>query len=215
MGSCTSSVKTGQPKGIRPERRNRGFGVDLDTNLQKQGAKHSKEPFVIHSGQGASTQDVPDLDHMQPDDYALSDVQEPQMVARYIDDVTNHQRKIEADFMPRAYLSDGTQGTLSKKARGCMVNWLVEVHYKLRLKQETLPLTVNIMDRYLSITPVDKGRLQLVGAASLWVASKWVDIYPPTLKDMDKVASHARIWFILAHYWLFRSHMALTVRMNW
>lgn len=33
--------------------------------------------------------------------------------------------------------------------RGILVDWLVEVHLKFKLSQETLFLTVNLIDRYL------------------------------------------------------------------
>ena len=43
--------------------------------------------------------------------------------------------------------------------RGILIDWLVEVHYKFRLLPETLYLTVNIIDRYLELTKVNRTEL--------------------------------------------------------
>ncbi|KAJ0865256.1 putative cyclin [Helianthus annuus] len=37
---------------------------------------------------------------------------------------------------------------------GILIDWLIEVHYKFELTEETLYLTVNLVDRFLSRRPV-------------------------------------------------------------
>ena len=54
--------------------------------------------------------------------------------------------------------------------RAILVDWLVEVHMKMRLVPETLYLTVNIIDRYLAKTEVSRPKLQLVIVTSLLIA---------------------------------------------
>lgn len=44
-------------------------------------------------------------------------------------------------------------------------------------------MTVNIIDRYLSLKMIGKGHVQLVGASAMLIASKYEEIYPPLLKD--------------------------------
>lgn len=67
--------------------------------------------------------------------------------------------------------------------RAILVDWLIEVHYKYKLQQETLFITIRIIDRYLEAVQVSKSRLQLVGVTALLIASKYEEIYPPELKD--------------------------------
>jgi hypothetical protein len=47
------------------------------------------------------------------------------------------------------------------------------------------------VDRYLSRVAVPRTRLQLVGAAALWLACKFEEVYPPTLGDFVDVTQRA------------------------
>merc|ERR1712157_329386 len=46
-------------------------------------------------------------------------------------------------------------------------------------KPETLFLTVNIIDRYLSVKPVARKKLQLLGVVAVLIAAKFEEIDPP------------------------------------
>ena len=65
-----------------------------------------------------------------------------------------------------------------------LVDWLVEVHLKFKLRIETLYLTVNVIDQYLQIQQVNRSKLQLVGVTALLIASKYEEIYPPEVRDL-------------------------------
>jgi hypothetical protein len=64
-----------------------------------------------------------------------------------------------------------------------ILSWLIEVHMKFDLMPETLYLTVNIIDRYLSFQTVTKGQLQLVGITAMLIACKYEEIWPPQVND--------------------------------
>ena len=53
-----------------------------------------------------------------------------------------------------------------------LIDWLVEVTTKWRLVPETLYVTVQLVDRYLEVATIARSRLQLLGVASLLIASK-------------------------------------------
>jgi hypothetical protein len=59
--------------------------------------------------------------------------------------------------------------------RPCLVDFLVELHFTFRLRPETLYLTLNIIDRYVSRRIVYVKHYQLVGCAALWIAAKFED----------------------------------------
>jgi cyclin B len=75
------------------------------------------------------------------------------------------------------------QTDINDNMRQILVDWLVEVHLKFKMKDETLYICVNLLDRYLSQTLVQRSKLQLVGITCLMIAAKYEEIYPPIITD--------------------------------
>lgn len=90
---------------------------------------------------------------------------------------------------PTPYMGD--QDEINETMRMMLIDWLVEVHMKFRLEEETLFLCVNIIDRYLSVTNVERSKFQLVGVTALLLACKYEEIYPPLVKDCVYVTDRA------------------------
>ena len=90
----------------------------------------------------------------------------------------NVERKWSAD--PN-YMSQ--QKKIDETIRSTLVDWLIQIHYNFKLLTETLFLTANIIDRYMSKHQIAKREVQLVGIASLLIVAKYEEIYPPLLKD--------------------------------
>ncbi len=67
--------------------------------------------------------------------------------------------------------------------RAILIDWLIDVHSKFKLLNETLFLTVNLIDRYLSKCQVSRQNLQLIGVSCMFIATKYEEIYPPDLRD--------------------------------
>ena len=87
------------------------------------------------------------------------------------------------------YYFERHQG-LNEGMRGILIDWLVDVHRKFKLRHETLFLAVSYIDRYLQKGPhVTKGRLQLLGVSSLFAAGKYEEIYPPSLGEYVAVCA--------------------------
>jgi cyclin B len=84
-----------------------------------------------------------------------------------------------------------SQTDINGRMRAILIDWLVEVHLKYRLRPETLFLTVNLLDRYLSLTQVPRKLLQLVGVVAMLVASKFEEISPPEVHDLVYVTDSA------------------------
>ena len=75
------------------------------------------------------------------------------------------------------------QRDINENVRAILVDWIISVHSKFKLLPETLYLTINLIDRYFSLFQVRKSDVQLVGVAALLIATKYEEIYPPTVKD--------------------------------
>jgi cyclin B len=101
-----------------------------------------------------------------------------------------HFRLKEAGTSVRPlYMVD--QPHINERMRSILVDWLVEVHLKFKLVPETLYLTINLIDRYLTRENVSRPKLQLVGVTSLLIASKYEEIYPPELRDLVYICDRA------------------------
>ena len=74
--------------------------------------------------------------------------------------------------------------------RSILIDWLIDVQLRFKLKSETLFLTVNIIDRYLSKLNIHKTKLQLLGTTAMYIASKYEEIYPPKVKDFAYVTDN-------------------------
>jgi len=72
------------------------------------------------------------------------------------------------------------QGEVTPRMRSILIDWMIEVQVNFSLVQETLYLAVNILNRFISLVPIARDRLQLVGAAALLVASKHEEVRTPT-----------------------------------
>lgn len=83
------------------------------------------------------------------------------------------------------------QPDISERMRAILVDWLIEVHLKFKLKAETLFLTVNLIDRFLERVRVERNKLQLVGVTAMMLASKYEEIYPPQVSDFAYITDRA------------------------
>jgi cyclin B len=83
------------------------------------------------------------------------------------------------------------QEDLTEKMRAILVDWLVEVHWKFKLSNETLFATVHLLDTFLSRKQVKRAKLQLIGVTCMLLAAKHEEIYPPEIKDFVHVTDRA------------------------
>lgn len=86
-------------------------------------------------------------------------------------------------------LPESTDITLEMRA--ILLDWLVAVYKELEYSTETWCLAVNVMDRYLSIQPLDKECLQLVGLTALMIAAKQEEIQPPSLSVLVSLCANS------------------------
>jgi len=68
--------------------------------------------------------------------------------------------------------------------RSVLMDWLVQVHHRFSLLPETLFLTVNYIDRFLSVKIVSLGKLQLAGATAIFLAAKYEEINCPSVQEI-------------------------------
>lgn len=116
------------------------------------------------------------------EDLDEEDFDDPLMVSEYVVEIFEYLYQLEIKTLPsHDYLSKQTYITYNMRDQ--LVDWMNEVHTKFRLLPETLFVAINIMDRFLSREIVQVNRLQLLGTASLFIASKYEEIYSPSVSN--------------------------------
>ena len=116
------------------------------------------------------------------DDLDLDDKYDPIMVSEYVVEIFEYLREKEKMVMPDPHYML-KQKELRWKMRTILIDWLVEVHQKFKLLAETLFLTVNIIDRFLSLKVVQFSKLQLVGVTAMFIAAKYEEVYAPSINQ--------------------------------
>ncbi|KAF7665059.1 hypothetical protein LDENG_00156110 [Lucifuga dentata] len=127
--------------------------------------------------------------HNSIKDVDADDQDNPMLCSEYVKDIYKYLRKLEVDQGVRPNYLQGREVTGSMRA--ILVDWLVQVNIKFRLLQETMYMTVGIIDRFLQDQPVPKKQLQLVGVTAMFLASKYEEMYPPEISDFAFVTDKA------------------------
>lgn len=104
-------------------------------------------------------------------DFDRENWDDPVQVSDYAMDIFNYLKERETKFKIDEYL--GRQPHLTNWMRTLLVDWMVEVQETFELNHETLYLAVKIVDIYLSKVPIEKEKLQLIGAAALFMSCKY------------------------------------------
>ncbi|XP_047977529.1 G2/mitotic-specific cyclin-2-like [Salvia hispanica] len=134
--------------------------------------------------------EMEDLDLDEPIvDIDDCDKKNPLAVTEYIDDIYAYYKKTESSScVPSNYMAQ--QFDINDRMRGILIDWLIEVHYKFELMDETLYLTVNLIDRFLAIQSVERKRLQLVGITALLLACKYEEVSVPVVRDLVLISDN-------------------------
>ncbi|KAG5018009.1 hypothetical protein JHK87_013864 [Glycine soja] len=111
-------------------------------------------------------------------------------VVEYIDDIYSFYKDIEnSSRVSPNYMN--SQFDINERMRAILIDWLVEVHYKFELLEETLFLTVNLIDRFLERQAVIRKKLQLVGVTAMLIACKYEEVSVPTVEDFILITDKA------------------------
>nr|XP_003216393.1 PREDICTED: G2/mitotic-specific cyclin-B1 [Anolis carolinensis] len=118
---------------------------------------------------------------LEVNDVDTEDGCDPYLCSEYVKDIYNYLKDLESQQAVRPSYLVGQEVTGNMRA--ILIDWLVQVQMKFKLLQETLYMTVGIIDRFLQDNKVAKRMLQLVGVTAMFVASKYEEMYPPEIGD--------------------------------
>ena len=110
----------------------------------------------------------------------------------YIDDILDNLLKEEKESemkIDNSYFN--LQTDINSKMRAILIDWLIDVHLKFNFTQETLYITINIIDTYLSLKKIERCNFQLLGVTALFIACKQNEILFRKLKDYVYITDNA------------------------
>uniref|UniRef100_A0A8C5U9J1 Cyclin B1 n=1 Tax=Malurus cyaneus samueli TaxID=2593467 RepID=A0A8C5U9J1_9PASS len=146
--------------------------------------------------------------HLQSDDQDMEGSSDPNQCSSYMKEIYNYLRCMEVvttsinpipstqeNRLVRYQYLAGQE--ISGDMRAVLVDWLVQTHMFFKFQQETLFLTVSIIDRFLQVSISHLTDLQLLGVTALYIASKYEEIVVPCIGDFscitDQTFSKAHI----------------------
>ena len=83
------------------------------------------------------------------------------------------------------------QKEINEQMRSISIDWLIDVHHKFQFREETLYMTVLIIDRICTIRQISRNRLQLLGVTAMMIACKHEEIDLPKIDDFIYITDNA------------------------
>ncbi|KAJ1260833.1 hypothetical protein BS78_10G262700 [Paspalum vaginatum] len=181
---------------IGSERQKRNADTAFHTPEDMESTKMDDDipsPMMSEMDEAMSTElkeiEMEDIEEAAPD-IDSCDAGNSLAVVDYVDEIYRFYRRTEgSSCVPADYMSSQTD--INEKMRGILIDWLIEVHYKLELLEETLFLTVNIIDRFLARENVVRKKLQLVGVTAMLLACKYEEVSVPVVEDLILICDRA------------------------
>merc|ERR1711931_570148 len=110
------------------------------------------------------------------------DQMNPQLCVEYAPAIYSYLREVEEGLAIR---KDFLQGYfVNGKMRGVLIDWLIEVHSQFKLLQETLYMTVYVIDKFMQTEgySIRRNKLQLVGVTAMFIAYQASEPIPVVCK---------------------------------
>ncbi|KTW29645.1 hypothetical protein T552_00853 [Pneumocystis carinii B80] len=127
--------------------------------------------------------DIMELKRIRKEFVEQIDEWDTTMAHEYSDEIFAYMHELEVKYKPSpTYIEH--QPDMQWSMRSVLIDWLIQVHSRFHLLPETLYLTINLIDRFLSVKVVSLPKLQLVGATALFLASKYEEIICPSVHEI-------------------------------
>ena len=112
----------------------------------------------------------------------------------YGDDIFRYLKKNEkinaCDYSNKDLFKLQDKKYFNEKNRSIIYHWLVKNNHKWKLKDDTIYMAMNIMDRYISKYKSKNLEFQLIAISSYLIASKYEDIYPPYIDELTQICNY-------------------------
>ncbi|PNY04244.1 cyclin-a2-2-like protein [Trifolium pratense] len=148
--------------------------VMTDTSLSMEGSVNADINMICEKLGASNYLTIVDID---------KELKDSEVWSAYAPDIYSKVRVAELEKRPSTNYMEKLQQDISPTMRGILIDWLVEVTEEYKLVPDTLYLTVNLIDRFLSTRLIQKHRLQLLGITCMFIASKYEEICAPRVEE--------------------------------
>ena len=185
-------IKTAKDTKIKIEKKS------LSPNSNKENKDNNE---TIDSKENIKVKNHKNNDYISNDEdltekyFEISKINNIQIPKEYINVIYHNLLKEEEKGikpMPdHTYMS--RQNEINEKMRSILVDWIIDVHFKFGFTDETLFMTVSIIDRYLSVSQITRTNFQLLGITALMIACKHEEIDLPKIDDFIYITDNAYV----------------------
>lgn len=174
-----------------------GDCIFIDVEEFTKAPTDQPEPMFLEESE-ASPNEVDQMEEIEMEDMVEEpivdidscDAKNPLAAVEYVEDLFSYYRKMESfSCVSPEYMTQ--QFDINEKMRAILIDWLIEVHDKFDLMNETLFLSVNLIDRFLSQQQVVRKKLQLVGLVAMLLACKYEEVSVPVVGDLILISDKA------------------------
>lgn len=105
--------------------------------------------------------------------------------------VLQNMLALEDRYQPNPAYFKCVQTDIKRYMRKMVAQWMLEVCDEQRCEEEVFPLSMNYLDRFLSVCDIPRTRLQLLGAACMFIASKLKETNPISAEKLVIYTDHS------------------------
>ncbi|KAM7260308.1 hypothetical protein ACFE04_016049 [Oxalis oulophora] len=168
--------------------------IDADDDESKTPITDLPVPMSLDKAKLHQMEEEVEMEDIEEDEPIMDidsfDANNPLAAVDYVQDMYAYYRTMEGvSCVSPNYMAQ--QFDINEKMRAILIDWLIEVHDKFDLMSETLFLTVNVIDRFLSQQNVARKKLQLVGLVAMLVACKYEEVSVPIVGDLILISDKA------------------------
>ena len=161
-------------------------GVKLNTSKIKEIiAKKNLEKNKLKENRVSPDKENPNQIETKNENYIKN-------VEEYMDDILENILEEERNSeikITNSYFKFQTD--INSKMRAILIDWLIDVNLKFNFKPETLYITIQIIDSYLSLKKIKRCNFQLLGVTALLIACKQNEIIFHKLKEYVYITDNA------------------------
>ena len=157
--------------------------------------KENKEKKKVTENKELKKEYLDEDDKIRVKYFNISNINNIQIPKEYINIIYyNLLKEEEKGINPMPdYTYMSRQKEINDKMRSILVDWIIDVHFKFGFTDETLFMTISIIDRYLSICQITRTNFQLLGITALMIACKHEEIDLPKIDDFIYITDNAYV----------------------